>query len=88
MRYYRCKCGNSTSVGSIPPYPCSKCEDCGSDLAEAPQWHSEPVPHDMHPTQVATDGGLVTLTRCRWCGITQAELDAKKGQTIARGVVS
>lgn len=76
MRYYRCKCGKNTAYGSMPPYQCSKCEDCGSDLAEHPDHHREPKPHDFSDVQkVQTDQGEMTVTHCRYCGRTKAQID-------------
>lgn len=57
MRDFRCKCGKATAYGSMDPGPCATCEDCGSDLASAPNLHREPAPHDPGP-----DGF------CRRCG--------------------
>lgn len=57
MRNFRCKCGKTTAYGSMEPGPCATCEDCGSDLASAPNLHREPAPHDPGP-----DGF------CRRCG--------------------
>ena len=75
MMFYRCKCGESTAYGSMPPYPCDSCSKCGSDLALHPDHHQEPKPHDMRPTTVATDAGPAILTRCGWCGKTKAQIE-------------
>lgn len=75
MMYYRCKCGFSTAWGSMPPYQCDRCPKCGSDLASHPDHHREPKPHDMQPTEVQTDAGPATLSRCRFCHRTQAQID-------------
>lgn len=56
--------------------PCRRCDKCGSDLAESPDTHIEPRPHLMVPGTVHTDAGEATLTRCRWCLRTRAELEA------------
>lgn len=74
MRYYRCKCGKRTAWGSMPPYPCSGCPDCGTTLDESPDSHRAPTPHEFIETPVETDNGPQPLTRCRWCHRTKAEL--------------
>lgn len=74
MRYYRCKCGESMSMGSMPPPRCFRCEKCGSNLAEGPSWHSEPLPHEWHIGQVETDEGMKPLSRCRYCHHTRREI--------------
>lgn len=71
--YYRCKCGEITAWGSMPPYPCSKCDKCGSNLATSPGAHTDPLPHDFVAREVPTDKGPATLSRCRWCGLTRAQ---------------
>jgi len=75
MRYYRCKCGNCVSFGSLPPYRCSGCKKCNTNLTEHPDDHKEPEPHDFTSVeQVMTDEGYQPVTRCRWCGKNQKEL--------------
>lgn len=76
MRYYRCKCGERQSWGSMPPYPCQKCPACGSDLAESPDLHREPQDHDWRTQQVETDNGPQPITRCSWCGTRKPAMDA------------
>jgi hypothetical protein len=77
MLYYRCKCGNTQAWGSMPPNRCDKCESCGSDLALDPEGHREPSPHDFSAVQeVVTDQGTATITRCRHCYRTKAELES------------
>ena len=75
MIYYRCKCGESEAYGSMPPYPCSRCDKCGSNLASSLDSHSEPLPHDFVPTQVETDAGEAVLSRCRYCHRTPKEVE-------------
>lgn len=83
MLYYRCKCGYSEAWGSMPPYQCHACPKCGSDLATGPNVHQEPKPHDFsHVTQVATDEGPKPLTRCRYCGCTQAEVEEAQARYL------
>jgi hypothetical protein len=45
MLYYRCKCGNSTAFGSMPPNPCDGCSKCNTTLALHPDYHRVPEPH-------------------------------------------
>ena len=45
MQYYRCKCGKHTSMGSMPPAPCTGCEECGTTLARHPDGHRTPDEH-------------------------------------------
>lgn len=75
MRHYRCKCGNRTAFGSMPPSRCASCPDCGSDLAEAPDLHREPLQHEFSSVeQVDTDAGPRPLTRCCYCHRTRGVL--------------
>lgn len=67
MQYYQCKCGNTQSYGSMGPSPCAKCDDCGSGVGFR-SFISEAKEHDWVETQVDTDAGRLTLTRCTWCG--------------------
>lgn len=46
MQYYRCKCGESESWGSIGPRQCDRCEKCGTTLNQSPEGHKEPEPHE------------------------------------------
>lgn len=46
MQYYKCKCGDKTSYGSIGPAPCEGCEKCGTNLAFHPEYLGKPVPHE------------------------------------------
>ena len=80
MRYYRCKCGDCTAFGSMSPYPCSKCNKCGSDLASSPDGHSNPLPHEFLPTLIETDLGEAVLSRCKWCHRTKKECDKEDEQ--------
>ena len=45
MRYYRCKCGKRTAMGSDSPAPCDGCPECGTTLDSHPAHHSTPEPH-------------------------------------------
>jgi hypothetical protein len=79
MQFYRCKCGKSRCWGSMPPSPCAKCKHCGSDFAQAPDAHREPLPHEFVPQMVQTDDGPKPLSRCRFCCLSQAEIDKREG---------
>lgn len=79
MQYYRCKCGASEAWGSMPPYACSKCSKCGSDLAQAPGLHGEPKDHDFsYVEKVQTDQGEMTRTRCQYCHRTRDEIERER----------
>lgn len=73
MMYYRCKCGDRESFGSMPPNPCAQCETCGSDLAPTPELHRPPRDHDWETRLVDTDEGQRELTVCRWCGLHKVD---------------
>lgn len=49
MQYYRCKCGGSTSWTTMGVRRCQLCPKCGSDLAQGPDGHREPEPHQWRP---------------------------------------
>lgn len=46
MQHYRCKCGESTMFGSMPPNECQVCLKCNSSYAQHPDNHTEPTPHE------------------------------------------
>ena len=46
MRYMRCKCGKREAWTTMGHYACQGCEECGTTLAESPDGHSTPIPHD------------------------------------------
>ena len=46
MRYYRCKCGHRSAWSSLGVAECEGCEKCGTTLAEGPDGHDAPAPHD------------------------------------------
>lgn len=46
MRYYRCKCGKRAAWSSMGVARCDGCEECGTTLAEGPNDHDTPEPHD------------------------------------------
>lgn len=78
MRYSRCKCGKSWSLGSKPPHSCDRCPECKSDFAMGPTQHEEPKPHQLVTRTDKVDADIgpvtVTLTRCIWCLKTKAEI--------------
>lgn len=85
MLTYRCKCGDNVSWGSMPPFVCQSCPKCGSDLATSPSLHREPAPHDFIPRLVETDEGEKTLSRCRYCGRTRAQIErAAQAEKVAK----
>lgn len=49
MKFYRCKCGSSTSYTSMGVPRCESCPKCGSDLAQGPSEHRDPEPHRWVP---------------------------------------
>lgn len=61
--------------GSMGPYKCSGCNDCGTTLDTHPTFHKIPEPHKFEPTDVETDEGTKKLSRCVYCGRTRKELD-------------
>lgn len=75
MQYYRCKCGKAEAHTSMGVYPCDRCAECGSDLSQNPNNHQEPKDHDLVVTKVQTDEGEKTLSRCRWCLRTKAQIE-------------
>lgn len=46
MRYMRCKCGKVTCWTSMGHPECQGCEECNTTLAESPDGHSTPAPHE------------------------------------------
>jgi hypothetical protein len=77
MMYYRCKCGREESMGSMPPRRCRGCSECGTNLSPSPTLHRDPEPHDFTSVEeVATDKGAFTITKCRMCRRTKAEVAA------------
>lgn len=81
--FYRCKCGRAQAWSSMGVSLCDVCPDCGSNLALGPDSHRDPAPHDMALVQeIATDQGKATITRCRHCHLTAAEIaerDERRG---------
>lgn len=78
MQYYRCKCGKCEAWGSMSPYPCQGCGECGTTLETHPELHDKPKPHDFSDVEtVKTDQGAATITRCRWCQRRRDEIEAR-----------
>jgi len=46
MQHYRCKCGEATAFGSMPPTDCQGCDKCNTTYAQSPEGHSEPKAHE------------------------------------------
>ena len=79
MQYYRCKCGKAEAWTSMGVSKCSKCGDCGSDLAQGADSHREPVDHNFVASgEVETiDGMKPKPLICEYCHRTKAKLGAK-----------
>lgn len=75
MKYYRCKCGSKTAYGSMPPYPCNGCIDCGTTLEMFPECLRTPEPHDFVQDMIDTDDGPHPKSYCRWCHRTKKQLE-------------
>lgn len=75
-QYYRCQCGRLEQWGSTPPPRCLGCPNCHTTLAQHPDQHRKPEPHNYQPQQVETDQGTATLTVCVWCHQTKNEIEA------------
>ena len=66
MQFYRCRCGKSKSWGSIPPANCVACGECGVTLAQSPDGHAEPAPHEYVTVYDRHTGAPhQECTRCR-----------------------
>ena len=74
MVFYRCQCGDSSSIGSMGPRPCDRCPHCKSSLAIGPMSHTVPKPHSMYTSRVKTDDGPQPITRCWHCHRRRAEI--------------
>lgn len=66
MQFYRCKCGRRSALGSMSPSRCSRCPDCGSDLATHPDRHREPAEHEY-----VTRYNEITGVAYEWCRTCQ-----------------
>ena len=76
MQYYRCKCGDRTAYGSMPPPACARCLGCQSNLATSPHTHAEPEPHSYITEHVQTSRGPMPRERCRYCLALKVEIEA------------
>ncbi len=80
MLHYRCRCGKSTAFGSMSPYPCQGCPECGTTLDGHPDHHRAPVPHDFTGgIQQMSEAGPVHVPACRYCGRTRWEIEHPPG---------
>jgi len=62
----------------MPPDQCAFCPKCNTTLSTHPDFHREPTPHEFDSVQtITTDQGQATITRCRYCHLTQAEIDKR-----------
>lgn len=49
MQYFQCRCGSVRSWSSMGVRRCQSCAKCGSDLAQHPDSHRDPEPHQWAP---------------------------------------
>jgi len=77
MKYNQCQCGELKFWGSgMNPSPCSKCDKCGTGIGPE---YLVPKEHDFSMVEkVDTDEGPKTLSRCRWCYYSKADLEKKE----------
>lgn len=81
MQYWRCKCGKwEWWTSGERPFPCDECPTCHTTAAQGPEGHGRAVPHEFIATKVETDEGDKTLSRCRWCMKTRAQVKAAVGR--------
>lgn len=78
MRYMRCRCGNSAVWTSMGSATCNTCTDCGSTLADGPDTHPDPTPHEWGTAKhgIGDDGQPLTSTVCVACGRSKREIEA------------
>lgn len=74
MMFYRCRCGDNTCIGSMPPSLCDGCPKCGTTLDTHPDFHTDRGQHVMIPYPVKTDEGEKILSRCKWCKRTADQI--------------
>lgn len=80
MQYSRCKCGELQVWHSGEAMAtCSPCEKCGTVPGYGPSDHPPVTDHEWVETHVQTDEGKKTLTVCRMCHKTKAEIEQQKG---------
>ena len=46
MQYYRCKCGKREAWSSMGVRDCQGCSECGTTLAQHPDYHKDTAPHE------------------------------------------
>ena len=82
MRHFRCKCGKQVahSSGGVPR--CQVCSSCCSTLAEGPDQHSDPEPHQFE-TRVRKHEGedLEVWEECKRC-YHRREVSAQKKEDV------
>lgn len=84
MRYFRCKCGETTAFGSMSPDRCYGCPKCGMTLASHPDNHRTPEPHDFTGSiRQMSEVGPVDVPVCRYCHRTRWEIE-HPGDSAAR----
>jgi hypothetical protein len=83
MIRYRCKCGESTALGTMDPPACEGCEKCHTRLVPAQLFNDadeeflKPLPHEWSTQMVETDEGMKPLTRCIMCHRSRKELEGE-----------
>lgn len=77
MMNYRCECGRSTAVGSMPGPKCDGCDECGTTLEIHPSLWRKPEPHQFEAQKVETDNGEAALSRCIYCHRTKKQIEAQ-----------
>lgn len=92
MKYYRCRCGSTTSWTSMGVPGCRVCSECGSTLAQGPDQHLEPVPHVPRGELYLLREGLQIHAMCSRCfaplreketlGFSQADVDLLRGTVL------
>lgn len=76
MQYYRCKCGNAVSWTSMGVASCERCPQCGSDLAQGPESHSDPAPHAYMTRYDAHTGAPYEV--CSGCQQTRTKIEQRE----------
>lgn len=76
MLTYRCRCGDWTSIGSMPPPLCARCMKCGSGIQLAGIIASDLAPHD-YEAKFDPDTGA-QFEKCRTCWRSRAEIELEE----------
>ena len=69
MQYYKCKCGESVSFGSMGPNPCTSCSICGTQLINIhyhTDYYPKPIPHEFVIRYNESTGEPYDI--CKLCG--------------------